>query len=207
MMNVNDLSRGYNAYKMGHALKLHFRTNYDYHKYHGKSKCKSFDDFVGWKHISWKWVSIANKFPNKKILEDYYVSQYVINTDSDIYNFSDEDYYKWLGRLESFDYSFKEEIKSLLKIDSLQNVFKSKPGTHPSIMKALFSSIISLETFIVLTDGVKWFEKMKDEELLNDFMYKELYQRCKKYKPFLKKYMNSTKHYGRIIGELLKETY
>jgi hypothetical protein len=96
---------------------------------------------------------------------------------------SEDNYRKWVKRQQSMTYAFTNELdkldpaydKNIIVVD----------GQHPPLLKHVVQHEVSLETLIVLNDLVSfyrhWNKKIEDQ-----IIWPSIYQKCKKYKPFLK---------------------
>ena len=65
----------YDAYKIYHALKLHFTSNYDYSKYHGKTKV-SVDSFLKRNDRPF-FGKVARTY--KDDTKDFFISNFIVN--------------------------------------------------------------------------------------------------------------------------------
>lgn len=173
---ANSLS--YKVYIDYLALKKHFSTNYDYHKYHGKVKA-SMDAFRARKDLfffyklsqkpEWHEILIANlvKNPNAWIRD--------IVEDEDIY-------FEWVKKTEALTYNFKQELKQLDE-NYIEN-FKVVDGQHPRLITLYLQRKISLETLCILTQLSNaipyWETEVNDKVVAGDII-----KLIKNYRPFL----------------------
>ena len=84
---------------------------------------------------------------------------------------------------------------------SFDDIFTSKGGQHPPILKMVLSKKISLETFVILEDLLS-FSKRLNKDISETVLWPKLYERIVRYKPFLK--YNTTK-YRITLRNKLKE--
>ena len=129
------------------ALKRHFTSDYDYHKYKGRVKVKE-DTFTKRKDkYSFVWLSrhddpfnfiLSNLVNNEK----FYIKQVRIRECTEIYN-------QWVERNKDLISNFKKDLE---KIPCISSSFDMYEGKHPDIIKKLIVSDISIETFIILLD-------------------------------------------------------
>lgn len=171
----------FEAYQTYLALKQHFTSDYDFHKYHGKVSatkdafkkrrdCYFFEKLA--KHNDVVGFLISNIIANPKI----YIRSLSYNDEAK------QRYIEWLKRKESLCYGLKKEIKEL-NPDFNEN-FLVKDGQHPFLLKLYLRKKISLETFCVLCD-VTGCLKYWDRELADDVVYTDIIFLVKKYLPFI----------------------
>ena len=72
-------------------------------------------------------------------------------------------------------------ITNKLTFDEL---FTSKEGQHPPILKYLLSKKINFETFLILDDILKY-SKRFNKDINEKVLWPKLYDRMIRYKPFL----------------------
>ena len=65
------------------------------------------------------------------------------------------------------------------------DLFTSKVGQHPPIVKYLLSKKINIETLIILDDILR-FSKRLNRTIKEKVIWPKLYERMIRYKPFLK---------------------
>ena len=81
------------------------------------------------------------------------------------------------------------------------DIFTSKNGQHPPILKMFLSKRINFETFIIL-DDILSFSKQLNKNISEKVLWPKLYDRMIRYKPFLR--YNVTK-YKKSLRDKLKE--
>ena len=84
---------------------------------------------------------------------------------------------------------------------TFDNIFISKDGQHPYILKYFLSKRINFETFIILDDILN-FSRQLNKSITEKVLWPKLYERMIRYKPFLK--YNTTK-YKQILKKKIKE--
>ena len=75
-----------------------------------------------------------------------------------------------------------DNSRRMFKCTVIKNGVKSK--SHPLILKHYIKEDINLETLIVIDIVLGYFQHW-DKSMENDFMWKDLHFKIKKYKPFL----------------------
>ena len=98
---------------------------------------------------------------------------------------------KTINRLEieSLHYYYEQDIEYILSMVndklSFDDLFTSKIGQHPPIIKYLLSKKINIETLIILDDILR-FSKRLNRTIKEKVIWPKLYERMIRYKPFLK---------------------
>ena len=114
----------------------------------------------------------------------------------------EENYKSWSKRIESLHYYYEQDIDYILeKKIEFDDIFTSKNGQHPPILKMFLSKRINFETFIIL-DDILSFSKQLNKNITEKVLWPKLYDRMIRYKPFLR--YNVTK-YKKSLRDKLKE--
>ena len=187
---------GFEIYKVYLAIKLHFTSknqSYDFHKHNGRTTAR-LESFT--KRRDRYFFHKLSKSYNDRTIVDYFVSNFVTNTNlwiGDIIGKSgDENYKQWSKKLEALHYYFEQDIDYMLSQDiSFDDIFTSKDGQHPPILKMFLSKRINFETFLIL-DDILSFTKQLNKDITETVLWPKLYDRMVRYKPFLK--YNITKY-------------
>jgi len=187
---------GFEIYKVYLAIKLHFTSknqSYDFHKHNGRTTAR-LESFT--KRRDRYFFHKLSKSYNDRTIVDYFVSNFVTNTNlwiGDIIGKSgDENYKQWSKKLEALHYYFEQDIDYMLSQDiSFDDIFTSKDGQHPPILKMFLSKRINFETFLIL-DDILSFTKQLNKDITETVLWPKLYDRMVRYKPFLK--YNVTKY-------------
>ena len=201
---------GFEVYKIYLAVKLHFTSknqSYDFHKHNGRTTAR-LGTFT--KRRDRYFFHKLSKLYNDRDVADYFVSNFVTNTNlwvGDIIGQSgDENYKEWSKRLEALHYYYEQDIDYMIERMtankmSFDDIFTSKDGQHPPILKMVLSKKISLETFVILEDLLS-FSKRLNKDISETVLWPKLYERIVRYRPFLK--YNITK-YRMTLRNKLKE--
>ena len=191
---------GFEIYKVYLAVKLHFTSknqSYDFHKHGGRTTAR-LETFTK-RRDRYFFHKLSQSYDDTNAV-DYFVSNFVTNTNlwvGDIIgNSGDENYREWSKRIEALHYYYEQDIDYLLERMSVNDmtfddIFTSKNGQHPPILKMVLSKRISLETFVILEDLLS-FSKRLNEDISETVLWPKLYDRMVRYKPFLK--FNITKY-------------
>ena len=183
---------GFEVYKKYLAIKLHFTSknqSYDFHKHLGRTTAR-LDSFTK-RRDRYFFHKLSRTYSDTDII-DYFVSNFVSNTNlwiGDIIGRSGDDNYKtWSKKIEALHYYYEQDIDYILgkitKKISFDDLFTSKNGQHPPILKFVLSKKINFETFLILDDILR-FSKRLNKNISEKVLWPKLYDRMIRYKPFL----------------------
>ena len=197
---------GFEVYKIYLAIKLHFTSknqSYDFHKHNGRTTAR-LETFT--KRRDRYFFHKLSKSYNDNSIVDYFLSNFVSNTNlwvGDIIGKSGDDHYKeWSKKLEALYYYYEQDLEYMLEQNiEFDDIFTSKNGQHPPILKMFLSKRINFETFILL-DDILSFSKQLNKNISEKVLWPKLYDRMIRYKPFLR--YNVTK-YKKSLRDKLKE--
>ena len=197
---------GFEIYKIYLAIKLHFTSknqSCDFHKHNGRTTAR-LATFT--KRRDRYFFHKLSKSYNDKSIVDYFLSNFVSNTNlwvGDIIGKSGDDHYKeWSKKLEALFYYYEQDLEYMLEQNiEFDDIFTSKNGQHPPILKMFLSKRINFETFIIL-DDILSFSKQLNKNISEKVLWPKLYDRMIRYKPFLR--YNVTK-YKKSLRDKLKE--
>ena len=193
---------GYGAYKLYIALKTHFNSDtYDIVKFKGITPAK-YKTYAN-RHDRAFFDYVCTKY-NRRDLFDLFMANFV-TTDLHISELLDMDaskvYKSWHARRDSRTYIFEKELISLLEnIGSIKHIADiDNDATHPVVVDMVLQYEISLETFIIL-DAVMGIFARFDTTIVDDFIWKKLVFRCRKYKVLLN---INTSEYNDIVKRVI----
>ena len=197
---------GFEVYKIYLAIKLHFTSknqSYDFHKHNGRTTAR-LETFT--KRRDRYFFHKLSKSYNDNSIVDYFLSNFVSNTNlwvGDIIGKSGDDHYKeWSKKLEALFYYYEQDLEYMLEQNiEFDDIFTSKNGQHPPILKMFLSKRINFETFIIL-DDILSFSKQLNKNISEKVLWPKLYDRMIRHKPFLR--YNVTK-YKKSLRDKLKE--
>mgnify|MGYP001299720101 FL=1 len=201
---------GFEVYKIYLAIKLHFTSknqSYDFHKHNGRTTAR-LETFT--KRRDRYFFHKLSKSYNDSTIVDYFVSNFVSNTNlwvGDIIGKSgDETYKHWSKKLEALHYYYEQDIdyiieRMIAKDIKFNDLFLSTGGQHPPIVKMFLSKKINFETLVILDDILKFTKKL-NKDITEKVLWPKLFDRMKRYKPFLS--YNITK-YKISLRDKLKE--
>lgn len=171
----------FEAYQKYIALKNHFNTSYDYHKYNGKVKVNESS------YETRRDKYFFMKLSKRKDVEKYLLANFV-EANGDFYvgnirNQSPDDVYlKWKKRQESLTYTFKEDLSKM--DDDFDSNFKVDKYGHPLLLRLFLRKDICMETMIIL-DMLTDYTKLWNKKLVGDVIWEEKYGIINKYRSFL----------------------
>ena len=184
---------GFEVYKVYLAIKLHFTSknqSYDYHRHAGKTTAR-LATFTK-RRDRYFFHKLSRTYSDTDIV-NYFISNFTANTNlwvGDIIGKTgDENFKSWSRRIESLHYYYEQDIEYILSMVtdklSFDDLFTSKAGQHPPIVKYLLSKKINIETLIILDDILR-FSKRLNRTIKEKVIWPKLYERMIRYKPFLK---------------------
>lgn len=181
----------FKCYKLYVALKRHFNDeNYDFFKYKGKLKLNESSFEKRRDRMLFHAVS-RHKDPLRLIISS------VIN-DPNVYvndlltEEANARYMKYAKYQESFEYSFKEELKRYNRMD---DVIKIVDQQYPSIVQDFIANEISIDTISVVDKVIHGCEYWSSQ--LSDPLWVDINRQLMKYRPFVD--INTTKYKSIII--------
>mgnify|MGYP001418296464 FL=1 len=155
----------YDAYKIYHALKLHFTSDYDYNKYNGKANV-SVDSFLKRNDRPF-FGRVSRKY--KDDTRDFFISNFVVNPKGWVGNFNDENYLNWKKRNQSLKYNYKSELTELFhRVSTFDEIFHNG-SQHPLLLKQFMAKRISIETVAILESLLGFcsrFDKQIEENIV-----------------------------------------
>ena len=200
---------GFEVYKIYLAIKLHFTSkgqSYDYHRHAGKTTAR-LATFTK-RRDRYFFHKLSRTYSDTDIV-NYFISNFTANTNlwvGDIIGKTgDENFKSWTRRIEALHYYYEQDIEYILNMItdklSFDDIFTSKQGQHPPILKYFLSKKINFETLIILDDILK-FSKRLNKSIKETVIWPKMYERMIRYKPFLK--YNITK-YKLTLKKKIKE--
>ena len=188
---------GYGCYLKYLSIKAHFlNEKYDYFKYQGRIKANisSFNK----RPDRFFFEKLARTLKTEEAIERYFVSNFVYGTSlwigDAITENANNNYLKWIGRIESIQYSFKKDLDNIIsKAEknecSIQELFESSGGQHPVILKMFLKKELIIESVIILNTFLDFFDQWNDN-IKEQAVWPEVHKRFSKYEPFLYSYLN-----------------
>ena len=184
---------GFEEYKIYLAIKLHFTSknqSYDFHKHNGRTTAR-LETFTK-RRDRYYFHRLSKSFDNKSIV-NYFLSNFVSNTNlwvGDIIGKAGDEHYKqWSKKIESLHYYYEKDIDYIIermttKDIKFNDLFLSIDGQHPPIIKMFLAKKINFETLIILDDILRFTKKL-NKNIKEKVLWPKLFDRMKRYKPFL----------------------
>ena len=197
----------FEAYEAYIALKKHFdhKSSYDFFKYHGKMKLNksSFDT----RRDKFYFKKIANLFPMRDDLVNFYVSGFIRNPKMWIRDFvgveADNFYIKWKAYQESLGYNFQQDVTRVYELcdGDWVSTLRCNGGQHPELLNYYTNNEIQMESMIGLNVVLSFFDDLNNT-IDDPIIWPGLYKTFTQYQPFLR---IDPKRYKKIVkGEFLK---
>ena len=166
------------------ALKTHFsRKTYEYFKYQGNVKVS--EKTYSKRPDRYFFEKISTKYTSKEKVIEYFVSNFLVNSNFHIIQMNDKNYIEWQKRIQSFSYLFSTDIDTILdKCDTINVCMKCKNSGHSEVLKLFLGGRIMLETLIMLNRLTGFIDRY-DKLLEDDVIWKQLSFTLKKYDPFI----------------------
>ena len=162
------------------AMKKHFTSEYDYHRYNGKIRA-SFDKFRT-RNDAYFFEKLSNKDnPEQLMLANMIVKPNVWIREI-IEQEGEDRYVDWQRKIDSLSRVFKSDLNLL--DDNFQANFTSVNGGHPFILTMYMQKKITLETFTILATVANIFPYW-DKEVVDKIIASDIIRLSRKYKPFL----------------------
>ena len=180
-------------FRLYYAIRLHFTTNYDFFKYRGKTrKFGNLDSKRGKNFIFRLEKKYGNEFANFLVCMFASIKKEDVRLECLITSENEKIYDKWKTRMQSLPYHFEQDLNFLKDLEvSFNDLFKCsvvrngvKTKSHPLILKHYIKGDVNLETLIIIDIVLGYFTHW-DSVMSDDFLWKELHFKIKKYKPFL----------------------
>ena len=184
---------GFEVYKIYLAIKLHFTSknqSYDFHKHNGRTTAR-LETFTK-RRDKYYFHRLSKSYDNKSIV-NYFLSNFVSNTNlwvGDIIGKAGDEHYKqWSKKIESLHYYYEKDIDYIIermttKDIKFNDLFVSVNGQHPAIVKMFLAKKINFETLIILDDILRFTKKL-NKNIKEKVLWPKLFDRMKRYKPFL----------------------
>ena len=184
---------GFEVYKIYLAIKLHFTSknqSYDFHNHNGRTTAR-LETFTK-RRDRYYFHRLSKSYDNKSIV-NYFLSNFVSNTNlwvGDIIGKAGDEHYKqWSKKIESLHYYYEKDIDYIIermttKDIKFNDLFLSIDGQHPPIIKMFLAKKINFETLIILDDILRFTKKL-NKNIKEKVLWPKLFDRMKRYKPFL----------------------
>ena len=192
---------GYAAYNLYHSLRLHFKGDYDYIKYGGKTTINQ-ETFLK-RADKYFFYRLSRKY-NTEEFKDFLIANLLENVNTRPGPLekpeADEIYKKWLKITNSLQYHFENDIIYILEKYG-NSAFKVRNGEHPALLIEVLQGRICKETLIIMNEFMNFFPTWS-EKISDTVIWPELKRMYAKYAPFIK---FDRQKYRNILKEKIKE--
>ena len=162
------------------AMKKHFTSDYDYHKYNGKIRA-SFDSFR-----TRNDAYFFEKLSQREDPENLMLANMIVKPNiwiREILEQEGEDrFIDWQRKVQSLGRIFSIDLEKLK--DDYQDNFVAENGQHPFVMTLYLQKQISLETLTILAHLSKIYSYW-EQNIVDKIIASDIIKLSKKYKPFL----------------------
>jgi hypothetical protein len=174
---------GFAAFALWNALRLHFTTDYDYLKYHGKTNVTK-TNFSNRKD-KYSFYKLSRRYDIEE-LKKFYIANILAKDIQWIGDITgqdgEENFKKWQKRNQALTYNFEADIIHLF--ESSGNCLYVDNGNYPVLLQYLMQGDVSLETVCIM-DDIMNFLPMWKKKIQDDVIWPEWYKKIVKYKPFV----------------------
>lgn len=165
------------------ALKTHFsRKTYDYFKYNGTVKVSI--EKYNKRPDKYFFEKIAKKYNKEEVIQ-YFVSNFLVNSNFHIIQMNDQNYLEWQRKMQSFSYLFSMDVDTILeRCTTINECMQCNNANHSQVLKLFLGGSLMMETLIMLNRLTGFIDRYDD--LLNeDPIWKQLSFILRKYDPFI----------------------
>ena len=173
---------GYSAFKLHHAINLHFNGTYDCFKYNFKT---NITEKTYWKRPDkFQLTKIGKRFKSKDDIILYFAAHQIAGNKFRGDMIRDENTYtQFLKRIDSISYLFKNELEGISDngFDTLLEIEE----TYPKIIHYYLEDMVSLETVCIVNRLTGFIEKA-NLKISETILWPDLYKKISKFQSFLK---------------------
>jgi hypothetical protein len=182
----------FDVYLIYIAIKTHFtKKSYDYFRYGASAKAS--EEKFKQRNDVYFFEKLAKNLKNKQEVEQYFVSNFIVNSNFYIKEMSDKNYVDWKKKTQSISYLFESDLdKILMREPTLQDAMKCNSRVHSTLLKMHYGDQIMLETLVLLNRGVNFAERY-DHILSGDPIWGRTSELIKRYSLFLQVDMEKIK--------------
>jgi len=191
---------GYETYCTYLALKSHFTSDkYDYFKYNGKVNASK-ESFLSRKD-RFQFEKLARKCNDVKthVALSFLADRTWIGDMLDDGAF--ESTQKYLRKVQSMSYEFKNELE---KYDDIKSLFKLEDNGYPKFLNEYMRGDLSLETLLIMNIFIDFIPKF-DAKLKDDYLWSKFSFKARKFAPFLLQDLDKKK-FKQILKTKINDT-
>lgn len=179
-MSIYSTKDAFEIYMYYVALKKHFTSSYDFHKYNGKVRV-TVDNFEN-RNDKYNFYKLSKRDDAREFILSNVVNDPNVWIGNLFNDKAEKVYTDWKKRQDSLTYFFKQDINTL--DEDFDSNLISIDGQHPKILRKYLSKQISTETLIIMNELTNVFSYW-DKKLVDKIIWPDIKNKCIKYKPFL----------------------
>ena len=183
MYSLFDMS-AFEVYRTYVAIKTHFTTDrYDYFRY-GNNLNRVTQESFNKRNDIYFFVRLGTLYNEKDVVE-FFVSNFIVNSNFYIKNMDAENLTEWKRRQQSISYLFKTDLENLTnECGTLNIALQCQKGSHSKALRMFLGGFIMLETLVMLNRLTR-FANRYDTIIGDDVIWKRMSKTIKKYDPFV----------------------
>lgn len=177
--------KGFYVYQIYTAMSNHFR---------GKSKVLKNEKYgkstdYNKRTDIWHFEQLGARYPDERELRKFFISQFLNDINTTPLNMlngaANEIFVSWKRRVANITYNFTNELNEMIKFLNKNGLkfsalFKIKNNNHPLVFKFMTQGLISIETYVIITESLNIDLVMED-----DFIFTQWKLKVDKYKAFM----------------------
>lgn len=175
----------YEACVLYRALKLHFTTDYDFNKYHGKVKYTQSQFFKN-KH-KYVYEKLSKKYSDDD-LKNFFIANFLRNETVWVQDLLTQEAYEnfvdYNKTQQSLSYVFENDLISIFSDENHKKLFKSNSSDFPLLLTKMLRNEVSTETVIIMNEFIGFLPKW-DKNIKDDFIWPRVKTKLFKYRSFL----------------------
>jgi T4 gene Gp59 loader of gp41 DNA helicase len=193
---------GFDAYRTYTALKTHFTTDYDFHKYNGKIRV--FADTYDARHDKYFFEKLG-RYGNE--VQDFLLASFtkfgpgIWIKDLVQKPIFKDNFVTWKKRNESLSYEVERELS---QIRDIKKAIRSQDGYHPELLTRYVRQEVSLETLIIMDALTGCFTEW-NKVFKMDPVWENTFHLAEKYRSFMT--IDKKKMQGIVYALLNREIY
>jgi len=166
------------------AIKTHFTTDrYDYFRY-GTNLDRVTPESFNKRNDIYFFERLSTLYKEKDVV-DFFVSNFIVNSNFYIKNMDSENLIEWRRRQQSMSYMFKTDLENLInECGTLNTSLQCHKGTHSKILRMFLGGHIMLETLVMLNRLTRFVNRY-DTIIGDDVIWRRISKILKKYDPFV----------------------
>lgn len=195
---------GLDAYKMYHAIKLHFTTpKYNFFIYEGKTNIS--EETFNNRKDKYSFHKLARKYDEQELV-GFLVANFARNPATwirDLFGEEAESNFRtWKRITQSMTQTFKEDLDRIMPEDrspkTFNDLFTVIGGHYPKLLQSYQQHDVTLETLVILNNIIGYVDRW-DKEITDDILYPKVSLRIRKYGSFLNV---DVKKYKKMLREM-----